>query len=140
MKKTYKTAGRQSLLLFFEQHPDRQFTAEELYLAVSETTNVGKSSVYRHLSLLCESDTVKRFYSDERGKNVYQYVGESCDCREHFHEKCIRCGCVVHLDCHAMHEIAEHLLGEHGFLVDPGQTILYGVCADCRGKGGYSHA
>lgn len=140
MKKTYKTAGKQGLLLFFEQHPDRQFTVEELYCAVSQETSVGKSSVYRHLALLCENETVKRFYSDERGKNVYQYVGEGCDCRAHFHEKCVRCGSVVHLDCHAMEEAAAHLLGEHGFLVDPGQTILYGVCLACRSKEELTHA
>ncbi len=140
MKKTYKTAGKQKLLAFFEENPDRQFTAEELYAAVSMDVNVGKSSVYRHLALLCESETVKKFHSDARGGNVYQYVGDACDCRRHFHEKCTGCGRVVHLDCHATAEFAEHLLGEHGFLVDCGQTILYGLCADCRRKELSSHA
>ncbi|MBE6589255.1 MAG: transcriptional repressor [Ruminococcaceae bacterium] len=140
MKKAYRTAGKETLLHFFEENHDRQFTAEEIYLAVSKDVSVGRSSVYRNLSLLCESDTVKKFHSDERGGCVYQYVGESCDCREHFHEKCTRCGRVMHLDCHATAEFVSHLLSEHGFSVDCGQSILYGICADCRGKGGACNA
>ena len=134
MKKGYSTAGKRALLAFFEANPDRQFTAEEIYTAIGEGGTVGKSSIYRQLAVLCESETVKKFHSETKATCVYQYVGERCDCREHFHEKCTVCGRVVHLDCHAMAEFAEHLLGEHGFFVDPGQTILYGVCKDCRGE------
>lgn len=137
MKKAqYQTAGRRALLSFLSAHPDRQFSADELYGAVTETAVMGKSSVYRQLSLLCEEETVRRFRNDSRGCNVYQYVGSGCDCREHFHEKCTECGRVVHLDCHATAEFVAHLSGEHGFLVDCGRTILYGICAECREKGG----
>lgn len=138
-KQTYQTAGKRALLSFLATHPDRQFTAEELYLTVSSEVSVGKSSVYRQLSLLCEEESVRRFRSDVRGCNVYQYVGTGCDCRDHFHEKCTACGRVVHLDCHATAEFVSHLAGEHGFSVDCGRTILYGVCAECRAKGGVGH-
>ncbi len=139
MKKgQYQTAGRRALVAFLASHPDRQFSADELYDAISRETAVGKSSVYRQLSVLCREESVRRFRSDARGCNVYQYVGTGCDCREHFHEKCTECGRVVHLDCHATAEFVSHLAGEHGFSVDCGRTILYGVCAECRGKGGVS--
>ncbi len=136
----YHTAGRGALSGFFEAHPDCQFTADELYAAVSAQAEVGKSSVYRHLSELCEKDIVRKFRSETRGCNVYQYVGNGCDCRDHFHEKCTVCGKIQHLDCHATEEFATHLLREHGFSVNCGQTILYGVCAECREKGGEGHA
>jgi hypothetical protein len=32
-------------------------------------------------------------------------------------------------------EFARHLLIEHGFSVNCGQSILYGICSDCRKKG-----
>ncbi|MBQ9773035.1 MAG: transcriptional repressor [Clostridia bacterium] len=136
----YKTVGRVALTRFLQGHPDRQFTAEELYEAVSESGVGGRSSVYRHLSELCESDTVRRFRSAERGCNVYQYIGSGCDCRDHFHEKCVRCGRIRHLDCHATAQFIQHLMAEHGFCVDCGQSILYGVCAACRDTGGAEHA
>ncbi len=127
----YQTAGRRALLHFLEQHPDRQFTADELYTALRCDGEVGKSTVYRLLGDLCARDTVRKFRSDARGCSVYQYVGEGCDCRDHFHEKCMKCGRIQHLDCHATAEFIQHLSHEHGFLVDCGQTILYGVCAEC---------
>ena len=138
-KQQYRTAGREALVEFLSSHPDRQMTADEIYTAVTGITQVGKSSVYRQLSLLCAEESVRRFHSDAQGKDVYQYVGKGCDCRNHFHEKCIECGRVVHLDCHATAEFVAHLAGEHGFSVDCGKTILYGVCAECREKGGVRH-
>ncbi len=135
MKRTnYQTAGRRALVEFLEKHPDRQFSTEEIYHALSQSAEVGKSSVYRGLSELCAQDAVRKFRSDERGCNVYQYVGAGCDCRDHFHEKCMRCGKLQHLDCHATAEFIRHLSAEHGFSVDCGQTILYGVCAACRAE------
>lgn len=140
-KQQYHTAGREALISFLRTHPDRQFTADELYGAVSGETAVGKSSVYRLLSRLCEEQTVQKFQSDARACSVYQYIGRGCDCREHFHERCTSCGRVTHLDCHATEEFVRHLAAEHGFAVDPGKTILYGLCDACREKkGGEAHA
>ena len=131
-KKHYQTQGRVALTDFLELHPDRQYTADELYEILCAEVEVGKSTVYRLLSDLCRDEIVRRFRSTARQCNVYQYIGASCDCRDHFHEKCVKCGKVDHLDCHATADFIRHLSAEHGFLVDCGQTILYGVCASCR--------
>lgn len=140
-KKQYHTAGRESLLAFLRSHPDKQFSAEELYREVNATATAGKSSVYRHLSALCAEDTVRSFRSEEGACNLYQYVGNGCDCRDHFHEKCVVCGKLEHLDCHITEEFIRHLQKEHGFAVNCGQSILYGVCATCREREeGASHA
>ncbi len=134
-KKTYHTKGRDGLIEFLSTHPDRQFTSEELCLAVNGDAQKGKSSIYRRLSMLCEEQVVRKFHSDEQGVNVYQYVGEQCDCSHHFHEKCTSCGKILHLDCADSVAFTLHLLREHGFEIDCGQSILYGRCADCRGDG-----
>lgn len=132
-KKPYLTAGRQKLLSFLESNPDRQFTTDELCAASGETA---RSSVYRRLSELCERGVIRKFHSEARNCSVYQYVGSHCDCSTHLHEKCVLCGKIEHLDCHDSESFIAHLLAEHGFAVDCGQTILYGVCAACRaGKG-----
>ena len=136
----YHTAGRDALTTFLQEHPDRQFTVDELYETVNAQASVGKSSVYRHLSELCAAESVRKFRSEERGGTVYQYVGENCDCKHHFHQKCTVCGHIDHLDCHASADFAEHLMREHGFAVDCGQSVLYGVCASCIQKGGQKHA
>lgn len=137
-KKRYQTAGRRRLVDFFAANPDRQFTTEEVCVHLHGDAERGRSSVYRQLLSLCEEDVLCRYRSAEAGKSVYQYVGAGCDCRTHFHGKCTRCGAVCHLDCHDSVAFAEHLLREHGFSIDCGQSMLYGVCAACRageGKG-----
>ena len=131
-KRIYQTSGRQRLGKFFAEHPDLQFSTEEICRAINGDCETGRSTVYRHLSELCRSDVVQRVHSAERNCYVYQYVGVECDCRNHFHGKCIQCGALEHLGCHDSAEFADHLLEEHGFAVNCGQSILYGLCKKCR--------
>lgn len=135
-KRNYRTVGRERLLSFLAGHPDCQFTVDELCFALNGGSDSGKSSLYRQLSALCRSDTVRRFRNDEKGCAVYQYIGGSCTCRDCFHVKCLRCGRLEHLDCGDTVGFARHLMAEHGFAIDCGQSILYGVCGDCMKKTG----
>ena len=133
-KKIYKTTGRSRIGGFFAENADRQFTTEEICLAINGDATAGRSSVYRHLSELCDADIIRKFHSPERNCSVYQYVGSACDCRDHFHGKCVICGAIEHLGCHDSAHFAGHLLRDHGFAVDCGRSILYGLCARCRAR------
>ena len=134
MARIYKTAGRQRLLNFLENHPDRQFTAEELCgeldLLASGENKTRKSTLYRHLSELCAEGTVRKYRSDTQSAYVYQYVGQG-DCTRHFHLKCQSCGQLVHLECAVSEELLSHISTHHGFEVDSGRSILYGLCNAC---------
>ena len=132
MASRYKTAGRQRLLGFLEENPDRHFTAEEIADALTES---GKSSVYRQLSGLCRDGAVRKYRSDTQSAYVYQFVGFG-DCQHHFHLKCVRCGKVIHLNCGLSDELIAHVGEEHGFGIDTGRSILYGYCADCEEERG----
>ncbi len=136
MAGTYKTAGRQRLLDFLYEHPDRQFTAEELSDTMNGETASGgsRSTLYRHLSELCTEGTVRKYRSDTQSAYVYQYVGRG-DCCHHFHLKCERCGRLVHLDCAVSEELLAHIRTDHHFRVDSGRSILYGVCVECGEEG-----
>ena len=139
-KKRYKTAGREALISFFRRNPDRQFTVDELYQEVNEQASTGKSSLYRHLTELCDVEILRKFHGTEKRGTLYQYIGSECDCKDHFHLKCTACGRVSHLDCFASADFAEHILHEHGFLINCGHSVLYGVCSACMRKGEESHA
>ena len=134
-KKIYKTEGRERLIRFLSQNPDRHFTADDLCCEILGSALSGRSSLYRRLGELCESGQVKRFLSKDGQRHVYQYVGEDCDCHRHFHAKCLQCGRIEHLDCGDSSLFAQHLSAEHGFLIDCAQSVLYGVCAACREEG-----
>ena len=49
---------------------------------------------------------------------------------------CSRCGNLMHVDCELMRVMSDHLMKDHGFALDPRETILVGVCEKCRGVGG----
>ena len=71
----------------------------------------------------------------EKGSQaVYQYVEMGHHCEEHLHLKCVSCGCIIHLECAFMDEIAEHVLKDHGFTLQCKNSIIYGLCRECRKK------
>lgn len=136
MAGTYQTAGRRRLLEFLQNHPDRQFTADELGEELNRAWNdvSSKSTLYRHLSELCGAGTVRKYRSDTQSSYVYQYVGTG-DCCHHFHLKCLSCGALIHLECSVSQELLSHIRSDHSFEVDSGRSILYGVCEACSEAG-----
>ena len=128
-KKSYKTQGRAALLAYLkEKASEAPETAEEIYTGLCAGGHApGRSSVYRLLAELAESGAVRK--SRARGTGyVYQLSG---DCHGHLHLECLVCGKVSHLKCDCSAEIAAHLLKTHGFSVDRGRSLLFGVCAAC---------
>lgn len=130
----YKTEGRQKLLSFLVNHPDKQYTVDEITRALEGSGKTGgKSSLYRQLSELCDDGTVRKFRTDRQSAFVYQFVGQT-DCSHHFHLKCLVCGKLIHLECHLSDELLEHIREEHRFRVDSGRSLLYGCCEECAAK------
>ena len=84
------------------------------------------------LDKLATDGTVMKYVAEAGGKAVYQYVELGQHCDEHLHLKCVKCGCIIHLDCGFMDEIAEHIQKDHGFQLQCKNSILYGICKDCR--------
>ena len=67
-------------------------------------------------------------------KEIYVEQGQQCE--RHLHLKCVRCGRIIHLDCTFMDEISNHILNDHGFVLQCRNSILYGTCRACAGKDG----
>lgn len=133
MSKTYQTKGRNKLIEFLSAHPDEHFSVERICMEMNGNLNA-KSSVYRNLSLLCERGRVRKFKGEGETSCVYQYLGRETSCRDHFHLKCLECGRLEHLECYMGDDLCHHIGEHHGFTVDSGRSILYGVCCDCQSK------
>ena len=43
-------------------------------------------------------------------------------------------GRIIHLECHFMEEISHHIEKSHGFTLQCKNSILYGVCKECKNK------
>lgn len=130
MSKKYKTQGKSKLEEFLSSHPDAHYTVDEVCIAVNGGLNA-KSSIYRNLSALCERGQVRKFKEEGKTHSVYQYIGQQSSCRDHFHLKCIECGRLEHLECYMGDDLCRHIGEHHGFSVDSGRSILYGVCVSC---------
>ncbi|MCQ2436626.1 MAG: transcriptional repressor [Clostridia bacterium] len=127
----YNTNGKQMILDMMAKSPDELYTAEMICSSLGENAP-GQSTGYRLLSSLCECGSIKKFRDDGEGF-VYGYVGDR-DCKNHFHIKCTECGRIIHLECVMGHELANHIEEHHGFKIDIGRSIMYGVCSDCQNK------
>ena len=142
-KKHYNTAGRTRLSAYLKQTATGAAqSAEEIYTGLCKLCGAnaedapGRSSVYRMLAALCDGGEVKKFPAGAgEGGFVYQYVGMQRHCDAHFHLHCTSCGQVTHLECACSQNIFDHLFSTHGFRVDRGRSILYGICELCAKRG-----
>ncbi len=136
VKKQYNTAARAALISYLKENTARTpQSAADIYRALSAKNAPGRSTVYRLLAELCDCGSLRRFRRDAEGQTyVYQYVSNAEDCSHHFHLQCSACGRIAHLQCGCSEEIRRQLLTAHGFAVDSGRSVLYGLCADCVGE------
>ena len=135
----YQTEQKKLLLAYFSSHPGRQFSAEEVanvFLCVeSEHEKVpGKSTVYRLVAEMARDGLLRRFLKTDGGRGwLYQYHNHH-DCEGHLHLKCTVCGQLWHLECQLSGQLLSHIEENHQFKVDNTQSVLYGLCGNCRVK------
>lgn len=129
----YATASRKRILDFLKKNSERTVTVADIDAYLKECdSEVNITTIYRYLDKLASEGTVIKYVAEKGGKAVYQYVEQGHHCDEHLHIKCVKCGCIVHLECDFMDEIAEHILQDHGFALQCKNSILYGICEKCR--------
>lgn len=130
---SYATVSRKKILEFLRSCSDRTVTAADVdeYLK-SSSSEVNITTIYRYLDKLAKDGTVMKYVAEKGGQAAYQYVEPGRQCDSHLHLKCVKCGKIIHLECHFMHEISHHIEEEHGFSLQCKNSILYGVCKECR--------
>ena len=79
----------------------------------------------------CSADHARPEHGDVA---LYQFAEPARNCDSHLHLQCVKCGKVIHLDCHFMDEINEHIEEHHGFSIICKGSILYGTCEKCRNE------
>ena len=132
----YQTEQKKMLLSYMRENEQKQFSAEELSAVFEKSgeedgKKPGKSTIYRLVSELAEEGVLRRFPKSEGRGWTYQYHAQG-GCSGHLHLKCEKCGALQHLDCGMSDELLAHIEKEHGFKIDNGKTVLFGLCASCR--------
>ena len=135
MRGEYNTRQKRELQRFLMERSMQHFSVDEVVFELRDRgEKVGRSTVYRYLEQLAEQGSVRKYLN--QGVTQYQLVSNAASCDEHFHMMCSCCGNLMHVDCRLMWAMSEHLMVEHGFRLDPRETILVGVCDKCRADGG----
>jgi Fur family ferric uptake transcriptional regulator len=128
----YRTKQRDEILRFFMDHADRCFSVKE----VRGQVDAGEATVFRAITALTEAGMLRKFtVGSGRGESAFYQYADCGDRPEHIHLKCEQCGELFHMDCAFMETILSHFRDEHGFEVDCGRTVIYGICGTCRASG-----
>lgn len=132
---SYATTSRKNMLNFLEQNRDRTVTASDMDQYLKEHhCEVNMTTIYRYLDKLTKEGTVMKYVAEKGSQAAYQYVEHGHHCDAHLHLKCTECGRIIHLECGFMDEISEHIYNDHGFELQCKNSILYGICRECRQK------
>jgi len=128
----YNTKQRETLSEYLQKHHDKLFTAEELCCQM-EKYQISKSAVYRNLAELEKQGKVQKATQNGSRKAYYQYL-DSKACKNHIHLACTHCGKTQHLNCLDTQKIAESVKTNANFFVNNENTIIYGLCKNCKSK------
>lgn len=128
--KKYDTRQRDVLIEFLDHHPDELLSVRQVADTLSQK-QISLSAVYRNLSQLEEEGVIRKSVKQGSREAFYQYMGAPA-CKNHLHMSCTCCGKTFHLaENHTMH-LKQALCLEEGFQLDILNTVLLGVCEDCR--------
>ena len=129
------TKQRALILKSLESMGRSHVTAEEIIDSLREKgTPVAKSTVYRHLAQMEESGELKKYLLVDGSSACYQFVGDTPQCREHYHLMCKECGSIVHFASRELEDLFSGMRESSGFCIDGIRTVFYGVCKECLTK------
>jgi Fur family transcriptional regulator, ferric uptake regulator len=103
-------------------------SAQQIYAELrGRGEQVGLTTVYRHLQLLCETGRVDSI-RDASGEILYRRCSSGA---HHHHLTCRTCGRSVEVEGKAVERWADEVAAEAGF-TDVGHTVeLFGLCPQC---------
>ena len=132
----YNTKTRQLILDYLINNRQHAVSASNILEHLeAQGANPNPTTVYRYLDKLAKDGTVIKYVAEKGCQAAYQYVEPGRGCEQHLHLKCVKCGKIIHLECHFMEEISHHIEESHGFTLQCKNSILYGVCKECKGSG-----
>ena len=123
------TKQRKLLTDYLMRHVDENLSAGQIAEALADT--VSKSAVYRNLSDMENEGKLHRVMGGGSREAVYRFSGGSV-CSQSLHLSCKKCGKTVHMQKQIADDLVESVKENDAFKIDKGETVIYGVCADCQ--------
>ncbi len=122
--KNYHTKQKSQIRDIFINHPNDNFTVDKLMILLTKNkTPVSKATLYRNLEFMIDNGEIMKYNIDK-----------NCDNSNHIHFKCQNCGAILHIENPIVKQMDVKIEQEYGVVVDSTKTILYGMCAKCKGE------
>jgi Fur family ferric uptake transcriptional regulator len=118
------------LLDFLQSHGDEVFSADQIAESLNGE-NISISAIYRNLAALESEGKIQRTTKGGSRKVFYRFKAAD-ECREHIHLSCSKCGRTYHMPLPATNTLIDDVKKNSGFEIDRTETVLYGVCGDCK--------
>ena len=128
----YSTRQRKALRAYLSRHPDELLSARQIADALADE-KISLSAVYRNLAQLEAEEKVRRSAKSGSHEAFYQYL-DAKGCKGALHMSCVKCGKTFHMADSNAALFAKHLAQSEQFTLDAADTLLYGICSDCKGK------
>jgi len=104
-------------------------SAEELYhKVIKRDPSVGLATVYRTLTLLCQSGIAQQQEFGE-GKTRFEVVQ---DYKHHDHLICTKCGKIIEFENCDIERQQEQVAKTHKFTIYSHKLEIYGLCRECK--------
>lgn len=128
----YRTKQQEIILNCLKKQKGAFCTVEQFmeYLH-RDGIHVGQTTVYRALDRLSEDGAVVKIPSVDGSKAQFRYIGEEISSNVG-KLVCLKCGCMIPIECSRLDALFEHIYEDHGFKLDQGHMILYGYCGQCQ--------
>lgn len=126
----YNTKQRKLLLEYLSAHPDEWLSAHQIAEALQDK-KISLGTVYRNLSQLEIEEKVRRSIKAGTRDTFYQYIAADT-CKHALHLSCIKCGKTFHMAAENTALLTKRLEQTEKFSLDTADTVLYGVCVDCK--------
>ena len=124
-----KYSKQRELILEYLKSTKDHPTAEMVYLALKdENPLLSLGTVYRNLSLLCETGLAKRVVSEGKPDRFDGRVPE------HYHAVCSGCERVFDIEMPYYKSIDERAGYTQGFSVGRHEIMFFGLCSECEAK------
>jgi Fur family ferric uptake transcriptional regulator len=131
--KDNQTKVRNTIDECFEVNSDKTINFNDInnYL-LHRDIKVNKTTIYRYLDKLVKNQQIKKYLDEDGKQSGYVLVLSEHCMSSHLHMKCVQCNKLIHLNCDFNKEILDYINNEYGFEVDCKQTVIYGLCEDCK--------
>ena len=126
----YMTKQRRLLLDFLAKHTDEQFSARRIANELRDN-QISLSAVYRNLAELEKDGQISSCMQDKTHEMFYRYSPKE-KCSRYIHLSCRVCGKCFHMEENSAESMISAVEKEHGFVIDRENTMIYGICSNCR--------